>query len=205
MRAAPTPRTDRTAPKERRRQILEAAARLFVARGFRGASIDELGAAVGVSGPALYRHFRSKESLLAALLVGVSEDLVAGARELARIEPAEGALDGLIAFHVRFALDHPDLIILQSRDLDCLAAAERDQVRSLQREYAAIWMHSLMRVVPEVDGRQALAGVHATFGLINSTPHSARLDREAMCKLLTEMAHAALFSLTASGSPGERT
>ena len=41
-------------------------------------SIEDLGAAVGVSGPAVYRHFASKQAVLAALLVGVSEHLLAG-------------------------------------------------------------------------------------------------------------------------------
>ena len=40
----------------RREQILIVAARLFAKHGFHGVSIADLGAAVGVSGPALYRH-----------------------------------------------------------------------------------------------------------------------------------------------------
>jgi hypothetical protein len=34
--------------------------------------------------------------------------------------------------------------------------------------------------------------VHATFGLLNSTPHSAFLTREEMAQVLQEMAEGAL-------------
>ena len=61
-------------------QILQVAAGLFARHGFHGVSIADLGAAVGVSGPALYRHFPGKEALLEEILVGISERLLAGGR-----------------------------------------------------------------------------------------------------------------------------
>ncbi|WP_040798578.1 TetR/AcrR family transcriptional regulator [Nocardia higoensis] len=65
---------------ERRRQLLDAGARLIAERGFLGVRLDDLGAAVGISGPAVYRHFASKEALLVELLVGISQRLLAGGR-----------------------------------------------------------------------------------------------------------------------------
>ncbi|MGH3950933.1 MAG: helix-turn-helix domain-containing protein, partial [Pseudonocardiaceae bacterium] len=52
----------------RREQILAAAAELFAQHGFHGVGIDDIGAAVGISGPALYRHFRSKDAMLGEML-----------------------------------------------------------------------------------------------------------------------------------------
>jgi AcrR family transcriptional regulator len=60
----------------RREQILAIAAELFAEKGFRGVSIAELGAACGFSGPALYRHFRSKDAVLAEMLVSISDELL---------------------------------------------------------------------------------------------------------------------------------
>jgi AcrR family transcriptional regulator len=179
----------------RRQQILDVAAQLFVERGFRGTSIDDLGAAVGVTGPALYRHFPAKEALLAEILIGVSEDLLAGAR--IRVERREGCspLSSLAEFHVDFALDHPELITVQNRDLDCLSAADQGRVRELQRAYVELWVDAVNTANPRTTRPQARAAVHAAFGLMNSTPHSARLGHEEMRKLLTEMALAALARL----------
>lgn len=70
----------RVAAPTRREQILREAARLFAERGFHGVGVDEIGAAVGISGPGLYRHFPGKDAMLAELLVGISERLLAGGR-----------------------------------------------------------------------------------------------------------------------------
>jgi len=65
----------------RREQILDTAARLFAERGFHGVSVVELGAACGISGPALYKHFESKDAMLAEMLVEISEELLRVGRE----------------------------------------------------------------------------------------------------------------------------
>src|SRR6187551_3672736 len=123
----------------RREQILAVAAQLFAKHGFHGVSIADLGAAVGVSGPALYRHFPSKEGLLAEMLVGISEHLLAGGQERAAetTDPVE-LLEALIAFHTDFALHQPELITVQDRDLANLPDAARRRVRGLQRAYVEV-------------------------------------------------------------------
>ena len=57
------------------------AARLFAERGFHGVSVGDIGKAVGVSGPALYKHFDSKDAVLAEMLVAISERLLAEGQE----------------------------------------------------------------------------------------------------------------------------
>ena len=66
--------------RSRRDEILEIAVGLFAARGYHGVSMDDIGAAAGVTGPALYHHFAGKEAMLAAALIPVSEGLLAGGR-----------------------------------------------------------------------------------------------------------------------------
>src|SRR3712207_7203981 len=57
-------RSDADRPS-RREQILQAAAQLFAERGSRAVGVDDVGAAVGVTGPAIYRHFAGKDAMLA--------------------------------------------------------------------------------------------------------------------------------------------
>jgi len=191
----------------RREQILDMAADLFAQRGFHGVSIDDLGAAVGVSGPALYRHFSSKDAVLGELLVGISERLLAeGQRRSSAAGDAAAALEQLIAWHVEFALDNPALITVQGRDLSSLAEGDRLRVRRLQRLYVELWVEIVQRLSPGTEEATARAAAHAVFGLINSTPHSARLGRAAMAGLLERMAMAALVSpgvLVPTGGPPE--
>lgn len=178
----------------RREQILRAAAQLFAERGSRAVGVDDVGAAVGVTGPAIYRHFASKDAMLAEMLLRISERLLEGGSERVADAGADPAaqLRALVAFQVDFALDNPALITVQDRDLGSLTEADAAQVRRLQRRYVEVWVGVLARLHPGADAATCRARAHAIFGLINSTPHSAgRLSRPAMAGLLADMAEAA--------------
>lgn len=160
---------------DRRLQLLSAAERLFAERGFLAVRLEDIGAAAGVSGPAIYRHFPNKESLLVELLVGISARLLAGARDVrARHSEAAAALDGLIDFHLDFALGEPDLIRIQDRDLAHLPGAAEKQVRKAQRQYVEVWVGVLRELNPDLAEADARLTAHAVFGLLNSTPHSMK-------------------------------
>src|SRR3954464_14933586 len=97
--------------RSRREEILEIAVGLFAARGYHGVSMDDIGAAAGVTGPALYHHFAGKEAMLAAALIPVSESLLAGGRERKTTHDSPpDALAALVEFHVEFALANPAVI-----------------------------------------------------------------------------------------------
>jgi AcrR family transcriptional regulator len=178
----------------RREQILGTAARLFAKHGFHGVSIAELGAAVGTSGPALYRHFPGKEALLAEMLIGISERLLAGGQERAgRIDDPAELITALVDFQLDFTLHEPELITVQDRDLDNLRNPDRRRVRALQRSYVEIWVDALCRLHPGLDAEDARIAAHGAFGLLNSTPHSAlRTDPARAAARLRQMALAAL-------------
>ncbi|MGA9676719.1 MAG: TetR/AcrR family transcriptional regulator [Mycobacterium sp.] len=160
---------------DRRLQLLASAERLFAERGFLAVRLEDIGAVAGVSGPAIYRHFPNKESLLVELLVGISARLLAGARAVtARKADPAAALDGLIDFHLDFALGEPDLIRIQDRDLAHLPDAAERQVRKAQRQYVEIWVGVLRELNPRLAEADARLTAHAVFGLLNSTPHSMK-------------------------------
>jgi AcrR family transcriptional regulator len=177
----------------RREQILATAAELFAARGFHGVSVADIGAACGISGPALYKHFASKDAVLAEMLVAISEQLLAVGRErsAAAADP-RAALATLVDWHVDFALRDRPLIVVQDRDWESLPDDARERVRSLQREYVDLWADRLREVHSGLRPDSARAMAHAAFGLINSTPHSALLPDARMRELLSQMAYAAL-------------
>ena len=180
-------------PRSRREQIVATAAELFAARGFHGVSVADLGAACGISGPALYKHFASKDAVLAEMLVSISQELLSVGRERvdAASDPAS-AVAGLVDWHVDFALRHRPLIVVQDRDWQSLPREAREQVRSLQREYVDLWAGQLRLVHDDLVPDRARAMAHAAFGLINSTPHSSLLPDAPMHALLRRMALGAL-------------
>jgi AcrR family transcriptional regulator len=184
--------TTRTSASPRREQLLDQAARMFAARGYHGVSVDDLGAACGVSGPALYRHFASKEAILDEMLVRVSRRLVEVGRDRARGLDAAEALAALVAWHLDFALANRALIVVQDRDWDALSEAGKRDVRRLQNSYIALWTEQLSRLRPDLESAEARARVQAAFGLLNSTPRTGRIPDERLRVLLSAMADAAL-------------
>jgi AcrR family transcriptional regulator len=157
-------------------------------------SIADLGAAVGVSGPALYRHFDGKDALLAEMLISISEHLLEGGQERAAAggDPQE-VLVALVDFQADFARREPELIVVQDRDLANLPEEPRHTVRQLQRRYVEIWVDALRKLHPELSYEAARVAAHGAFGLLNSTPHTGR-SAEAVA-LLRRMALAALLEL----------
>lgn len=195
MTSPPTAR-DR-AKAERADSLLHEAARLFAERGYSGVSLEDIGSAVGVSGPAVYRHFVGKQALLGAVLVKVSEDLVSGGSRVAESSSGdEERMLALIGFHVDFALTHADVIRVQDRDLAHLSDVDRAEVRRLQRIYIDLWI-SALAPLHDVPADELRLRVQACFGLINSTPHSTRSaarSNRSTATILTAMARAALTS-----------
>jgi len=178
---------------ERRQQLVRAASRLFAERGFRNVSMEDLAAEAGVSGPAVYRHFASKESLLADLLIDVSQQLLEQGAERTSGVSAMASLSSLIAFHTEFALRDRDLIRIQDHDFASLATEDARTVSRLQRAYLEVWVGVLRSIDPALTESVARTKIQAVFGLLNSTPHSAsHRDTETTRSILEAMAADAL-------------
>lgn len=194
-------------PSRRRQAILDTAAGLFAEHGFHGVTVEDIGAARGVSGPSLYHHFRSKEELLGELLEAISVKLLEDGTRCVEAAAAPEALVALLGGHIDFALERPDLIVVHGRDLVHVPAVSQRRVKRLQASYVELWVDALLGMAPELGRPTARAAAHAVIGLVNSTPHSARVGRDAMRALLERLALGALESATgqalvSGSSPG---
>ena len=185
-----------TTPRRRNRrdEILEIAVRLFAERGYHGVSMDDIGSAAGVTGPALYHHFAGKEAMLVAALIPVSEGLLAGGRQRVADNDGADALAALIDFHVAFALENPAVIALHLHELARLPEEPRRQIRRLQRLYVEVWVAALTGLRSELSAAEARVLAHAAFGLMNSTPFlGGEVDRRRRAELLRAATVAALM------------
>jgi len=181
--------------RTRREEILQIAVALFAERGYHGVSMDDIGAAAGVTGPALYHHFAGKEAMLVAALAPVSDGLLRGGRErvAAHSGDARAALESLVEFHVEFALANPAVIAVHLHELDRLPEEPRRQIRRLQRLYVEEWVGVLTALRTELSAAEVRVLAHAAFGLMNSTPFlGGEVDRDRRAALLTAAALAAL-------------
>jgi AcrR family transcriptional regulator len=189
-----------TEKAQRREQYLSAAGHLFAERGYHAVSIDDLGSAVGASGPALYRHFASKEDMLIELLVSASERLLSGLEStVAAHDDDYETLRNLIAFHADFALNERDVIRIQDRELANLPPEANHRVRQVQRRYIDGWRVIVARLRPDIPAGDLEVRMHAVFGVLNSTPHNSKLDgRSDVRAVLAETALAALLGQVAA-------
>jgi AcrR family transcriptional regulator len=158
--------------RSRRDEILQIAVGLFAARGYHGVSMDDIGAAAGVTGPALYHHFAGKDAMLVAALIPVSDRLLTRGQECVDKHPGEpkAALEELVEFHVNFALDEPAVIALHLHELDRLPEEPKRKIRRLQRLYVEVWVEVISALHPQLTSDEARVLAHAAFGLMNSTP-----------------------------------
>lgn len=190
-----------TEKAERRASFLREAGHLFALKGFRAVTIDDIGDAVGVSGPALYRHFASKEAMLSELLLGASERLLERFHTIAAAGGSDwDVIQSLITAHLDFALQERDVIRIQDRELANLPVEINRRVRKLQRQYISGWSQILSGVRPELRPAELAVTMHAVFGILNSTPYSARLDSSADVRAILQSA--ALAALLGAGGDG---
>ncbi|EGD54847.1 TetR/AcrR family transcriptional regulator [Gordonia neofelifaecis] len=159
----------------RRDEILDAAARLFADQGFAGTGMDEIGAAVGITGPSVYKHFPSK----LAILVGISRRsamrLEAGAMAAYAItaDPA-GRLNALVDSYVDAVTSTPDLLVGFTSAYVLAGEPQAAELLAVQRRYVARWIQLLTEIDPDRSAESAVLAVHAALAIVND---AVRLPR----------------------------
>jgi len=164
--------SQRRRPKDRRAAIALAAAELFCTRGFHNVGIEDIARAVGISGPAIYRHFPTKQALLTAAV----EELVNGFA--ATVTSATGDLDEAVRALVRFTLNRRTVARLYQWEGRHLPDDER--ARLAERFDSAV--HTLRDLLldtrPDLSKRDAATLVTAALSVIASpSTHRASLAR----------------------------
>jgi len=184
----------RTRDPERRSRILEAAADLVGRKGFHAVSIAEIGAAAGITGSGVYRHFDSKSAVLVALFDRVIDDLLREEQEiLATTSDLGQALDLLIAGQVEFVVGDRQLAQVYYNEINNLPEEDRRRLRRKQRLYLEEWVHLVIELRGDVSDSDARAVVHAVIGAIQSPLfHNTGLAEDRLRALLTRAARAIL-------------
>lgn len=192
---APASTGPRRRDPERRQRILAAAAELVAERGYHEVGMSDIGAAAGIVGSGIYRHFDGKSAVLVAMLDGVIDDLTqAAAGILARgLEPAQ-TLRELIAAHVRIALADRMLMRVYHNEIASLPADDNQRLRRKQRIYLEEWVHVLSLLRPGTDDAVLRALVHAGIGAVHSTLfYSSGLPAPRLATLMAAAAEAVMF------------
>jgi AcrR family transcriptional regulator len=183
----------------RREQILQAAIALFHDRGYHATGMDDIGEAAGITGPAVYRHFRSKEDILetavrergTATLADVHQ-IVAGAST-----PRE-ALETLARRYTETLLADPALAVVAMYERRELDAGIRAEIDRMERRYIAEWLSALTALRPALDDVEARVLLNAALGLgLSICNYKSGLDDELLGAWVTSM----IVTLLTDGEP----
>ncbi|HZN16238.1 MAG TPA: TetR/AcrR family transcriptional regulator [Acidimicrobiales bacterium] len=184
-----------SAAPSRREMILEAAAQLFFDRGFAATGIDDIGTAVGVTGPAFYRHFKSKHDLLVALVERAVERLQSVVdRALDEADgDAERALQLMAEFGAAACVDDGPLTAIYTQEARDLQPDERTRLNRLHRRMRDAWVRTLGELRPHLSEDELRLAIHAISGLQTSVAtYHGDLPPERQREVLARMTLSAL-------------
>ncbi|MCV7229997.1 TetR/AcrR family transcriptional regulator [Mycolicibacterium komossense] len=184
----------RTRDPERKSRILTSAADLVARKGFHAVSISEIGAAAGITGSGVYRHFESKSAVLVALFDRVIDGLLHDEQRILESTTDLGlALDQLISGQVEFVVGDRELAQVYYNEINNLPDEDRRRLRRKQRLYLEEWVHLVNEQRADLTDTDSRAVVHAVIGAIQSPLfHNTGLAEDRLRVLLTEAARAIL-------------
>ncbi len=154
----------------RRNDILTAALDLASQRGFRQAGMDEIGAAAGFTGPALYRYFRSKSDLLVSLHERLIDMQLAVAMDVGILvdENPTAALAWLVRSHAASVLDNLDLYRLYLHERSELPQEDALRLRRKLRPYFVTWQTAIQGHIGNLTPEEVTGFEGAVIGVLHS-------------------------------------
>lgn len=178
----------RTAAGSRRSSIITAAAELFATDGYPSAGMDQIGAAAGITGPAIYRHFSSKAAVLAAVFDGILDAVTARPVQMADPDDPAAALRAVVEVYAGAVATRRRLMAVFVREVHHLPPEQRSGLEERQRRLVREWRTLLAAVHPQWTGEVVRTCVHGCFGLLNSVgTFDADLADDQLAQVLTEL------------------
>lgn len=181
--------TPRRRPKNRKVQIVRVAARAFAERGYHPVGVDEIAAEVGISGPALYRHFKNKYALLVAAAEMGAQQLLdaAHAADDPKLEP-EPRLTKLIRGIAEYTNEVRREGGLYRWERRYLEREDRDRIRVIYIELHDTVAAPIRELRPDLDDTDITLLTAAVLSAIGSiTHHRTTLSTTRLCALLDDI------------------
>jgi AcrR family transcriptional regulator len=190
----------------RQRELIAIATRLFARHGYHAVGINEISGELGLTGPAFYRHYPSKEALLIACLDdAITAHLEAVVDVVRSISDPLDALEAIIDNHVDFVFDQTENIQTWRTEFRSLPEADRHRLRYLQRLYTEEWVRIVRQLRTDLDIEQVRTMCQGAIALIQSaTEFQNRLPREIVGPTLGRMALHALMGTPVAVLPQPR-
>ena len=185
----------RRRPRDRRESLVTAAGDLFREHGYNGVSMEMIGAAVGISGPGVYKHFPRKEAILLALFERFTELRSAEfATAIADKGPPADVLRRMMEGQLRLVLDHGHLADVYLREMDKLPKDAHERFVARRRRLITEQTKLLCGACPKLTRAEARVRLLAvSFGLVPSISQLRTADADTQ-RYIINAAMAALLA-----------
>ncbi|MGP3958993.1 TetR/AcrR family transcriptional regulator [Nonomuraea sp. 3N208] len=170
-------------PSDTKSRILEVARELFVQQGVQNTSLRQISERLGITKPALYYHFASREDLVRSIVQPMVEDVE---RFVATREPGGDARE-LLEDYFELTWRHRDVIVMMVREMSTLGYLDLG-TRMFD------WRRTLVRLLlgPDVTLEQQIRATVALGGMSDCSAEYAHLPMEQVKPTAVEAAAAAL-------------
>ena len=158
-----------------RRRIIRAAAEIYREHGYERAGMTDIARRLGMTAPALYWYFRSKEDILVAFLEHTIADLIQFVRSLVHSSEPKQRLWEFMHAYALWQLQQQELSAAYERIYalghlrNSLPERQRQRITSLEREFYGM----LRDLIADVQGKREAENAHApiAFALIGMVEH----------------------------------
>lgn len=179
----------------RKALILESAVQLFRKNGYEATGIDEIGAAAGITGPGVYRHYSSKQEILdeavrqgTSLVLKHADEILEG--RLGAREQLDALVDGL----VNDVLVRPDMVTVLLRERRHLSTAGKRAWTRGVSDYQAEWFSALRELRPDLSDDELGAAIWVAIGMaLAAAQYDRSFPRDQLSALLHDLLVGALL------------
>ena len=178
--------------RDRRREILEVAARLFSEQGYHGTSMDDIAREMGMLKGSLYYWISSKEDLLKAILADAITDTIADAERIEASDlPAAEKVRQLFKAHIESWIRNPhnfNVFLYETRFLDKETLRDLGRARvGLEVVYRRIFQNAAAIGELRLKEEDVVLAVNSVFGMLNWFPRWYRAKGWASSDYIAEL------------------
>lgn len=196
--------------QERKKQILDAAVRLFAAQGFHATSIQDIVNELGMAKGSVYFYFKSKDELLVSIFRCYGDQLLQGMAEHPGEEelPARERLRLQLERQLRFFKTHASFMLMMLKEP--FSGAHHQKLQTFALQFRSQHMNWLYRHIAEIygseterywpDGAMLFSGILNPY-MLNMAYDHERFDEWRLSHFLIRRLDDIMAGMTAAGEP----
>jgi AcrR family transcriptional regulator len=145
-KSLPDKADSKQANSSRHREVLDAGLRVFAAKGYRGATIEDIAKELGFTSAALYYYIDSKQDLLLQSVYRPIDSLIESANEIDALKASSTEkLTKFIEYHILLTLERREWLTVMLRDQSYLPEKNIEELRNRDKYYRQV----LVKIITE--------------------------------------------------------